>query len=216
MTPRTKRRPFQQLIDRVALERTEGEHRQLQSLADEPLEGGYLKLSDESRRQLAEGKPVVTRTGELLGMVNDDKGKRRHLLRFSDYKVAANPNLVMAAANLQALAGLQEQLEAVEERLIEVQKTLETLCKELDRDRLASTTAATEILEDTARHIRRRGRMTSTDWDQVVATRLTIKTQLTAARFNLADLTRDFENARSRRQRVEVLQDVLKDNRLDF
>lgn len=122
----------------------------------------------------------------------------------------------MAAANLQALAGLQEQLEAVEERLIEVQQTLETLCKELDRDRLSSITAATEILEETARHIRRRGCMTATDWDQVAATRLTIKTQLTAARFNLADLTRDFENARSRRQRVEVLQTILKDNRLDF
>lgn len=216
MTPRAKRRPFQQLVDRVALERRNGERRRLETLADEPLEGGYLKLSDESRRQLEAGKPVVTRTGELLGMVNDDKGHRRYLLRFTDYKVAADPNLVMAAANLQALAGLQEQLEAVEERLIEVQQTLETLCKELDRDRLASITAATEMLEETARHIRRRGRMTPSDWDHVAATRLTIKTQLTAARFNLADLTRDFEDARSRRQRVEVLQTILKDNRLDF
>lgn len=163
MTPRAKRRPFQQLINQVAGERKKGEHRRLETLADEPLEGGYLKLSEESRRQLAEGKPVVTRTGELLGMVNDDTGQRRHLLRFTDYKVAADPSLVMAAANLQAMAGRQEQLEAVEERLIEVQKTLQTLCKELDRDRLASITAATEILEETARHIRRRGRMTSTD-----------------------------------------------------
>ena len=112
LAPLAERRPFQQLIDRVEGERRDGERRRLQELADEPLEGGYLKLSEESRRQLADGKPVIAKTGEMLGQVNNKQTKRRHHLRFTDYKTAADPNLIRSAATLKAMAAMQEQLEA--------------------------------------------------------------------------------------------------------
>lgn len=216
LAPRDKRRPFQQLVDRVGRERRDGERRRLQELADEPLEGGYLKLSEESRRQLADGKPVVARTGEMLGMVNDERGKRRHLLRFTDYKTAADPNLIRSAATLKAMAAIQEQLEAVEERLIQVQKTLGRLCQELDYDRLSRILTAKDTLEETARDVRRRGLMTQTDMIAVNDARKTIKEQLRSAHVNLSDLTRGFDTARSRRQRLETLEEVLQNNRLDF
>jgi hypothetical protein len=216
LAPRAKRRPFQQLIDRVGRERRDGERRGLQELADEPLEGGYLKLSEESRRQLADSKPVVARTGEMLGMVNDERGHRRHLLRFTDYKTAADPNLIRSAATLKAMAAIQEQLEAVEERLIQVQKTLGRLCQELDYDRLSRILTAKETLEETARDVRRRGLMTQTDMIAVNDARKTIKEQLRSAHFNLSGLTSGFDTARSRHQRLEALEEVLQNNRLDF
>ena len=216
LTPRAKRRPFQQLIDRVGGERRDGERRHLQELADEPLEGGYLKLSEESRRQLADGKPVVARTGGMLGMVNDEKGHRRHLLRFTDYKTAADPNLIRSAAPLKAMAAIQEQLEAVEERLIQVQQTLGRLCQELDYDRLSRILTAKDTLEETARDVRRRGLMTQTDMIAVNDARKTIKEQLRSAHFNLSDLTRRFDSAGSRHQRLEALEEMLQNNRLDF
>jgi hypothetical protein len=216
LTPRAERKPFQQLIDRIGRERRDGERRRLQEHADEPLEGGYLKLSEESRRQLADGKLVVARTGEMLGMVNDERGKRRHLLRFTDYKIAADPNLIRAAATLKAMAAIQEQLEAVEERLIQVQKTLGRLCLELDYDRLSRILTAKDTIEETARDVKRRGLMTQTDMIAVNDARKTIKEQLRSAHFNLSELTRGFDTARSRRQRLEALEEVLQDNRLDF
>lgn len=216
LTSRAKRKPFQQLVDRFTQSRRDGDRRHLRTLADEPLEGGYLKLSEESRRQLADGTPVVAKTGGLLGMVNDEKGHRKHLLRFTDYKTAADPNLIRAASTLKAMAALQEQLEAVEERLIEVQKTLGRLCQELDYDRLSEILTAKDTLQETARDVRRRGLMAQTDMIAVNDARKTIKQQLRSAHFNLADLTRGFDGARSRRQRLEILEEVLQTNRLDF
>jgi hypothetical protein len=216
LAPRAKRRPFQQLIDRVGGERRDGERRRLPELADEPLEGGYLKLSEDSRRQLAGGKPVVARAGGMLGMVNDEKGDRRHLLRFTDYKSAADPNLIRSAATLKAMAAIQEQLEAVEERLIQVQETLGRLCQELDYDRLSRILTAKDTLEETARDVRRRGLMTQTDMIAVNDARKTIKEQLRSAHFNLSDLTRRFDSARSRHQRLGALEEVLQNTRLDF
>jgi DNA-binding TFAR19-related protein (PDSD5 family) len=216
LTPRVRRKPFQQLVDRFTQSRRDGDRRHLRKLADEPLEGGYLKLSEESRRQLADGTPVVAKTGGMLGMVNNEKGHRKHLLRFTDYKTLADPNLIRAASTLKAMAALQEQLEAVEERLIEVQKTLGRLCQELDYDRLSEILTAKDVLEETARDVRRRGLMTQTDMIAVNDARKTIKQQLRSAHFNLADLTRGFDGARSRHQRLEVLEEVLQNNRLDF
>ena len=214
LAPRAKHKPFQQLIDRVALTRRNGMRGRVQELADEPLEGGYLKLSDESRRLLEEEKVVIARTGEMLGMVGG--GKDRRLLRFTDYKTAADPNLIRAAATLKAMAAIQEQLEAVEERLIQVQKTLGRLCQELDYERLSRILTAKDTLEETARDVRRRGLMTQTDMIAVNDARKTIKEQLRSAHFNISDLTRGFDSARSRHQRLEALEEVLQDNRLDF
>lgn len=216
LTPRTQRRPFQQLIDRVAGDKNDADRKRRRALADGPLEGGYLKLTEESRGQLRDGKPVVTRTGDMLGMVNNKKDKRRHMLRFTSMVPVRDPQTAIAVAVLQTVLEMQEQLEAIEQRLIEVQKALRTLCVELDRDRLAEIAGAAEILEDTARDIRRRGFMDAADWQQVGHTRLAIKTHLNAARFNLADLTRDFSSARSRRRRLETLEEVLKGNRLEY
>jgi hypothetical protein len=214
LAPRAKHKPFQQLIDRVALARRNGERRRVQDLADEPLEGGYLKLGDESRSLIEKEKVVIARTGEMLGMVGG--GKNRRLLRFTDYKTAADPNLIRAVATLKAMAAIQEQLEAVEERLIQVQKTLGRLCQELDYERLSRILTAKDTLEETARDVRRRGQMTQTDMIAVNDARKTIKEQLRSAHFNISDLTRGFDSARSRRQRLEALEEVLQDNRLDF
>lgn len=216
LTPRAERRPFQQLIDRIGVERRRSERREMRELADEPLEGGYLRLSEKSAQQLARGKPVIARTGEMLGQVNDKETKRRHHLRFTDYKTVADPNLIRSASMLRAMAALQEQMEAVEERLIQVQKTLGTLCKELDYDRLSTILAAKESIQETADDVRRRGRMTQTDMISVNAARDTIRQQLLSAHFNLTDLTQNFGRARSRRERFEALEDVLQTNRLDF
>lgn len=214
LAPRAKRKPFQQLVDRVALARRDGERGRLQELADEPLEGGYLKLSEESRRLFEDERVVIARTGEMLGMVNG--GKDRRLLRFTDYTTAADPNLIRAAAMLKAMAAIQEQLEAVEERLIQVQQTLGRLCQELDYERLSRILTAKDTLEEIARDVKRRGLMTQTDMVAVNDARKTIKEQLRSAHFNLTDLTRGFDAARSRHQRLEALEEVLQNNRLDF
>jgi hypothetical protein len=215
LAPRAKRRPFQQLIDRVGSERRDGERATPARTRRRAARGGYLKLSEESRRQLADGNPVVARTGGMLGMVNDEKGHRRHLLRFTDYKTAADPNLIRSAATLKAMAAIQEQLEAVEERL-QVQKTLGRLCQELDYERLSRILTAKDTLEETAREVRRRGLRTQTDMIAVNDARKTIKEQVRSAHFNLSDLTRRFDSARSRHQRLEALEEVLQNNRLDF
>lgn len=216
LAPRAKHRPFQQLIDGIGGERRDGERRSLQELADEPIEGGWLKLSEEGRRQLDDGKPVIAKTGEMLGQVNNKQTKRRHHLRFTDCKTVADPNLIRSVATLKAMAALQEQLEAVEERLIQVQKTLGRLCQELDYERLARILTAKDTLEETARDVRRRGLMTQTDMIAVNDARKTIKEQLRSAHFNLSELTRGFDTARSRHRRLEALEEVLQDNRLDF
>lgn len=216
LAPRATRKPFQQAIDRVVRMRREDERRTRRELASEPLEGGYLKLTEESRRQLADGNPIIARTGGMLGQVNNKQTKRRHHLRFTDYKTAADPNLIRAAATLKAMAAIQEQLEAVEERLIQVQETLGRLCQELDYERLSRILTAKDTLEETARDVRRRGVMTQPDMIAVNDARKTIKEQLRSAHFNLADLTSGFDVARSRHQRLEALEKVLQNNRLDF
>lgn len=213
---RDQRRPFQQLVETYTGLQTKAKRGRLRQMADKPVEGAYLKLTDESRRQLDAGQPVLARTGDLLGVVNDDHGRRRHMLRFENAITMANPEFALAAATLQAVLAIQEQLEAIEERLVEIQQTLGTLVRELDFGRLAEIAGATELLAEVADDIRRRGFMDDADWQQVVETRLTIKTHLIAARFNLTDLTSGFSPARSRRDRIEALDDVLKGTRLEY
>src|SRR5207247_11112314 len=156
----------------------------LRRLADQPLEGAWLRLTDESRRELERGRPVLARTGEMLGALDDERGRRRHMLRFADAKLVVDPAVAMAAAGLQATLAMQAQLEAIEERLVEVRKTLKQLVEDLDSERLADISASTEILEDVARQIRRRGRMEPTDWDRVVEVEHELRSALKQAQWS--------------------------------
>jgi hypothetical protein len=88
---RSEARPLDQLLDVWVRGRSDVALTRARSVADRPLEGAYLRLSEESRRELAHGKPVLTRTGEMLGVLNDPSGKRRHILRFTDARRSPTP-----------------------------------------------------------------------------------------------------------------------------
>src|SRR5206468_391709 len=98
---------------------------------------------------------------------------------------------------------------------VEVQKTLKQLVEDLDSERLADISASTEILEDVARQIRRRGRMEPTDWDRVVEVEHELRSALKQAQWSLAALMRKFPEARSRHERADALQEVFGGERLD-
>jgi hypothetical protein len=176
-----------------------------------------MQLTEESFSRLQEGGSIVrSKTGDMLGMLNDAKGNRAHNLRFVGKSLSAAPELALAAANLQATLALQAQLEEIEERLIDIQATLETLAKDIDTERLAKIAAAAEMLQDVAGQVRRRGRMRPSDWDRAVEAELDLRSAVKQAGWSLGQITEDVPDARSRRRRVEVLEEMFKGGRLEY
>jgi hypothetical protein len=215
-TPPKSSAPFRQLVEVWTDRGQAAERSRLQALADQPLEGRWLQVTEESAAKLSKGTMVKAKTGDMLGMVNNEKGQRSHQLRFVGETLAASPSAVLAAANLQATLALQAKLEEIEERLIEIQETLGELVKDMDLERLAGAKAANDMLEDVANQIRRRGRIRASDWDRALEAELELRRTLHHASWRLGELTQSLPDAQSRHQRVDVLGEVFKGGRLEY
>lgn len=215
--PPGRSNPFSQAIQNWGEQQEKARRADWERVANQPLEGRWMQLTEESARRMKEGGSIVrSKTGDMLGMLNDAKGNRDHNLRFVGGSLVAAPGLALAAANLQATLALQAQLEEIEERLSDIQETLATLAKDIDTERLARVAAAAEMLQDVAEQVRRRGRMRPSDWDRAVEAELDLRSAVKQAGWSLGEITKDVPDARSRRRRVEVLEQMFMGGRLEY
>lgn len=126
--------------------------------------GLLVRLTAESSRAVANLNKTSDRTGAVMGVLRDQRGTFRHVVRFRPARgVAALSSLtnVFGAVSMQAqLASIEKTLRALAENVRQVQSTLDNRA-EADRRALAMQ------LEEIYRAARATGLLTQSAWDQI-------------------------------------------------
>lgn len=175
--------------------------------------GRIVSLAPETMEQLAKGKPVFDKAGNVLALVRGDNGRLKHVMRFdkSGAQVAAASNM----ATLAVTAALSQQLEAISEQLQEISETLEGMVRDKDRERLSDALAANEILFEIAESVRRRG-ITQADYMQLASLKHRVTSLQIETTAKLAEITPDGVADMGRRERHEVLKSLYAKERLEY
>lgn len=182
--------------------------------ADNPeLSGAYLKLTDESRR-LLDTHDVLTSGGQMLGMVTGDDGRIAKLLRFET--PTASPG---AGASLPALAGaavLQQQMLVLEQRLDELQASVDYLTQAIHSEIGAEVSAAIDILDDVYDSVLAGGEVSDDHWQRIANVELSIKRHHARTTGQLGELDAALDGAGdSIGARVKALSTALRDQHAD-
>ena len=96
--------------------------------------GRIVSISKETMEQLKTGEPMRDAAGNMLGLVLNNSGRIRHVMRLGE----AGPQALVAsnAARLAMMVALGEQLQHIEQQLVAIRETLERLAADVDRHRL--------------------------------------------------------------------------------
>ncbi|MDQ3343532.1 MAG: hypothetical protein M3524_08165 [Actinomycetota bacterium] len=174
--------------------------------------GLIVQLAPETMEDLAKGKPVYDKAGNLLAQVRGDKGylKPMHLDK-AGAQVAAASNM----ATLAVTAALSQQLEAISEQLQEMSETLEGMVKDKDRERLSDALAANEILFEIATSVRRRG-ITQADYMQLANLKHRVTSLQIETTAKLAEIAPNGLAKMGRNRRLEVLGSLYAKERLEY
>ena len=175
--------------------------------------GRIVSLTQESMENLAKGKPVYDKAGNLLAMVRGDKGQFGKPLSLD--KAGAQAAAASNMATLAVTAALSQQLEAISQQLQEMSETLEGMVRDKDRERLADALAANAELLEIAESVRRRG-ITQTDFIQLASLKHRVTSLQIETTAKLAELAPDGVESMSRAKRREVLEGLYAKERLEY
>jgi hypothetical protein len=175
--------------------------------------GRLVALSRETMEHLDKGKPVYDKANNMLGIVKDDKGKIRHVMRL-DQK-GAQAVVASNAATLAVTAALSQQLEQIAEQLAEISETLEGMVRDKDRERLAEVIAANDVLLGVADNVRRRG-IADTDAHQLATLKLPVIAKQVEAEFKFEEVLGEPFEKLTRADRVDKLDRLVEKERLDY
>jgi hypothetical protein len=174
--------------------------------------GRIVSLTQETMEDLAKGKPVYDKAGNLLAMVRGDKGYLKPMrLDKAGAQAAAASNM----ATLAVTAALSQQLEAISQQLQEMSETLDGMVRDKDRERLADALAANAELLEIAENVRRRG-ITQTDFIQLATLKHRVTSLQIETTAKLAELAPDGVESMSRAKRREVLEGLYAKQRLEY
>jgi hypothetical protein len=174
--------------------------------------GRIVALTPETLEDMARGKPVYDKAGNLLALVRGDKGRFKPMqLDKAGAQVAAASNM----ATLAVTAALSQQLEAISEQLQEMSETLEGMVKDKDRERLSDALAANEILFEIAESVRRRG-ITQADYMQLASLKHRVTSLQIETTAKLAEIAPDGVAKMGRNKRLEMLESLYAKERLEY
>ena len=174
--------------------------------------GRIVSLTPETMEDLARGKPVFDKAGNLLALVRGDKG---HFKPMRLDKAGAQAAAASNMATLAVTAALSQQLAAISEQLQEMSETLEGMVRDKDRERLADALAANAELLEIAEAVRRRG-ITQTDFIQLASLKHRVTSLQIETTAKLAELAPDGVESMSRAKRREVLEGLYAKERLEY
>lgn len=174
--------------------------------------GRIVALTPETLEDMARGKPVYDKAGNLLALVRGDKGRFKPMqLDKAGAQVAAASNM----ATLAVTAALSQQLEAISDQLQEMSETLEGMVKDKDRERLSDALAANEILFEIAESVRRRG-ITQADYMQLASLKHRVTSLQIETTAKLAEIAPDGVAKMGRNKRLEMLESLYAKERLEY
>jgi hypothetical protein len=174
--------------------------------------GRIVALTPETMKRLEKGRPVYNKAGDLLASLRDAKGQLSPMhLDKAGAQVAAASNF----ATLAVTAALSQQLEAISQQLREMSETLEGMVKDKDRERLSDALAANEILFELAENVRRRG-INQTDYMQLAGLKHRVTSLQIETTAKLAEIAPDGVATMGRHKRVELLENLYANERLEY
>jgi hypothetical protein len=174
--------------------------------------GRIVALTQETMEDLAKGKPVYDKAGNLLALVRGEKG------RFKPMRLDKTGAQAAAASNMATLAvtaALSQQLAAISEQLEEMSETLDGMVRDKDRERLADALAANEELLEIAENVRRRD-ISQTDFIQLASLKHRVTSLQIETTAKLAEVAPDGVESMSRAKRREVLEGLYAKERLEY
>lgn len=175
--------------------------------------GKIVELTDSSYAAVKKYGPLLDKAGDQLGVVRGS----RHIEGVLRFK-SSGPKALMAsnAATLAMTLAISQQLGDIEEKLEEIQETLNTLVADVDNRRLAAAVAANRALESIAGEIRRRGQMTTLDMTRLADLDFEVTSAQTETEMRLENLLQGEIETLNRDRRRGELERLLGTDRLEY
>src|SRR4051794_16937038 len=176
-------------------------------------QGRIVALSEQTMRDLKDGKHAFDKSGQMLAQVRNKKG---HLKPMRLDQAGAKALTASNAATLAMTAAVSQQLAEIQEQLEDIKSTLDGLIKDADRHRLAKVIAANNELRAIANAASTRGELTESDQYRIAAMKLSVEENSVEAELKFEELLHDLPEDLGRAQRVERLEEVLGRERLEY
>lgn len=185
------------------------------NVAGKQIESGRLvALSTETMEALRKGPPAYDKAGNMLGLVRGDRGRIAHVMRLD--KGAAKAMAASNAATLAMTAAVSQQLEHIEEQLAQLGRSIDLLGEEKREERFANAVAANRVLQKVADNITRHGEISDADWNLVAAEAHHVHAADAEVQLKFVDLSEKLGRRATRRDRVEELERLIGEERLEY
>jgi hypothetical protein len=182
---------------------------------DRKIQSGHLvEMTDKSFKELQKFGPTLDKAGNPLGIIRNEKSINS-IVRFKP-AAGVNPMVMSNAATLAMTIAVSQQLGNIEEKLGEIQETLDQLLADTDRRRIAQAVAANQELIDIAKDVSRRGEMTEADMNRLASLSLPVRTGQVEAEMSLIDLIEASNEALNRDERRKRVAELLDKKRLEY
>jgi len=176
------------------------------------MSGRLVRLSQQTVEAMKTGKKLVDANGNILGVIQNGKGKFKHVVRFKDM---GNLQALSGATGALSAMAVQAQLQRIEDAIAALDTKVSFLVDEVFIDARATTLALDQVIGVNYRIARQAGELTPATWEPVSQLALPLAVHHNKTLLRLDKLGRELQGiGRGTKDRKDTLKHLLEDERL--